>query len=405
MSGLWNLSWRNLWRRRRRSLLTVAVVALAVFFSLLYSGLVGAASNGLYVNVTGAAGHLVLSAGHASRADFRETLIPGAAALTDRLRVAAPDARIVTVLSVPALISGPHRSRGVPISGRDDLTVPPEGLTLAAGRLPALREADTVALGQALATALGVHLGDAVTVAAPGTAGRGSGRYRVVGLLTAADAGAEGRWAALPLVAAQALAAPDAATRVEVHLPHLTHLSDDPLVQATQRRLAPLVPAGTVLQTWQQANPSLAQVLVLLHPVTLIVSGLFFILAGLLVVNTVYLGLLERTREFGVIIALGAGPGQVTRMVMLESLLLCSVGALCGLLPGLGLMAATARGLPTAALTQGISLGLPAVLYPSVSPGDVAFTLGAAILTGLLAAWWPGRAASRLEPVEAMRFT
>ncbi len=122
-------------------------------------------------------------------------------------------------------------------------------------------------------------------------------------------------------------------------------------------------------------------------------------------VNTIYLGVVERTREFGVVIALGARRGQIMRMVLTESLVLCGTGAAIGLTLGLATLARLARGF----IYPGVGefwqeLGLPAVLYAHIDPVEIgimlAFTLGIAVLAAL----WPARVAGRLEPVEAMRF-
>lgn len=415
MGNLWQLSWRNLWRQRRRSLLSASVVAVAVFFSLVFSGFVGALTNAQYLGITRSVGHLSLRVKNAEEArTFQDSLIGQVGTVKARLSGAGLPAgtQMVTSLEVPALLAGETRSRGVLLLGND--AAQPAGKesplgTVRQGRLPGPDEPDAIALGAALAKALGLKLGDTVFAYAPGSEGQGQGLYRVVGLLSAPDSTAEGKIAYLPLRAAQTLAAPDGASRLEVHLPGLTHASDDVKVAALQQKLAATLPPTLELQTWQKAYPSLAQLLVQMRPMVLSFNVLFFILAGLLVVNTIYLSLLERTREFGVIIALGAGPGKVTRMVLLESLLLCAVGALAGAVLGLGLIAATARGIPTNAIPsmqvmQGGGASLAETLYPSLLPGDIAFAVLFTVLTALLAAWWPARLAAKLEPVEAMRF-
>lgn len=420
MGSLWPLAWRNLWRQRRRSLLSVAVVAVAVFFSIVFSGLIGAFSNAEYIGITRSVGHLsVRTKDPQATRTFQDSVMANVTGVKAKLTQAGlpPSAEIVTTLEVPALLAGDRttgvgRSRGVLLLGNDAKI--PAGKTspigdLKAGRLPNTTEPDAVALGEALARALGVKLGGSVYAYAPGTGGLGQGVYRVVGLISVPDSGSEGKIAYLPLSAAQTLAAPDGASRLDIHLPQLTHASDDTQVTALQGELSASIGGQYAVQTWREAYPSLAQLVTQLRPLTQGFTVLFFILAGLLVVNTIYLSLLERTRELGVIIALGATPRKVTRMVLLESLLLCSVGALVGLGLGLLVILATARGIPTAAIPsaqvmQSGTGGLPEMLYPSLLPSDIIFTLVFTLLTALLAAWWPARIAAKLEPVEAMRF-
>ncbi|MFC3860853.1 ABC transporter permease [Deinococcus antarcticus] len=416
MGNLWPLAWRNIWRQRRRSLLSAGVVAVAVFFSLVFSGMVGAFSNAQYIGITRSVGHLSLrvKGDQEPGTTFQDSVIqrvPSVRSQLDRVGL-PPDAETVTTLEVPVLLAGERRSRGVMLLGNDAPV--PAGKTapvgdLKAGRLPNRSEGDAIALGAVLARALDVNVGGSVYAYAPGTSGMGQAVYRVVGLISVPDSGSEGKIAYLPLSAAQALAAPDGASRVDIHLPALTHASDDAKVTALRDTLAASKGLDYRIQTWREAYPALAGLVSQMRPMTQVFSALFFVLAGLLVVNTIYLSLLERTRELGVIVALGATPSKVTRMILLESLLLCGVGAVIGLLLGLGVILATSQGIPSTAIPsaqvmQGASGGLPETLYPSLLPGDVIFTLAFTLLTALLSAWWPARLASRLEPVDAMRF-
>ncbi len=409
MPSLWTLAWRNLWRRRGRSLITAGAVGLAVFFTLFYLSFLGAMENSIYNNLTASVGHLqVRVEGYREKREFRDLLIPGVAQVEARL-AAQTQAQRVVALEVPALVAGETRSRGVLLIGDRRPAALREAFArqyLAEGQLPEADDLEGIALGASLARALRLKLGDPVYVYAPGTEGRGAGAYRLVGLLRFPEAAQEARSAYLSLAAAQELAAPGSATRIELHFP-FTRYSQDAQLAVIQPQLAASLGPGLRVESWREASPAIAQIFALLTPLVLIFAAIFFGLAGLLVVNTIYLGLLERTREFGVIVALGAGPAQVTRMVVLESLLLCSSGAAVGGALGLLTIAALSGGFSLEALygPVGSEFGLPSVVYLSLRAWDIPITLGFALATGLLAAWWPAWVAARLEPVEAMRFT
>jgi len=123
------------------------------------------------------------------------------------------------------------------------------------------------------------------------------------------------------------------------------------------------------------------------------ILGLGFVVGSLGVANTVTMNVLEKTRTLGLLRTIGMTRGQVTRMVVLESLLLGISGAVIGLVGGV----------VTALFIQLASqplLGHP--IRPSFRPGVVAANLAAAIAVTALAAWLPARRTARLDLLEAI---
>ncbi len=404
------LAWRNLWRQRRRSLVTAGAVALVVLFSVMYFGMGGAMENSMYQRLTESGGHVqVRTPGWRGATSLDDTLIDDAAEVrgtVQRLaaeRLAAPE--VVGVLDVPALLSGDVRSRAVPVHGQDWPTAVRErrlGGSELDGRF--LENPGEIVLGASLARALDVGLGDEVLVYAPGGRGFGAAAYALVGIADLADPSAEIATAWTTLEEAQALAAPDAVQRFEVHGTSLVRIEDDTVADALAAALSDALPALEVL-TWLEVEPSMSVLLDSLDPMMYVVSVMFFVLAGLLVLNTVYLSVMERIREFGVIHALGAGDRRVLGMIATESVLLCLMGAVVGTAGGLAFVAAYRDGLVVPGLeAYYASFGLDPVFYVSVEPAQVAFAILFAVVTALAAALWPAWLASRLEPVEAMRF-
>ena len=167
------------------------------------------------------------------------------------------------------------------------------------------------------------------------------------------------------------------------------------------------LPETLTVEGWRDIDPSLATLVQFFTPVLLVMSLIFFVLAGLLVLNTVYLSTLERVREFGVILSLGARGRRVLGMVTLESLLLCLSGAALGLAIGLPLIALGSNGfaMPGYAEEMLAEVGLPTVFYLSIEPWQVLLAVGFAVLTAFFAALGPARMAANIEPAEAMRYT
>lgn len=404
------LAWRNIWRQRTRSIGASVAVGFTVWMGLSYFGLANASRDGLYVNLTDTAGHIQIHVrNYREIRDFREAVIREAAVMRRRIETALPGSQVAAALEIPALLSGEDRARGVLLAGLEQPPALRAGFAakyVREGRLPHPDDPDGIALGGALARTLQVTLGDPVYAYAPGTDGTGAAAYTVVGILRFPDPSLDARGALLSLPAAQDLAAPGAVSRFELHFPEFRRTTDDAALVPLRARLQDALGGMVEVETWRETYPALSGFERALRPIVMFFIGLFFVLAGLLVVNTIYLSVVERTREFGVVIALGAHRGRVMRMVLAESLLLCMTGAAVGLALGLATVARLARGFAYPGSWGEIveAYGLPRVLHASVGSAEIVIMVAFVIAIGVLAALWPARVAGRLEPVDAMRF-
>ncbi len=404
------MAWRNLWRQGRRSLIAIFAVAVVVFMAIFMYGLGGAGTNSLYQDLTGEIGHMQIHVdGWRDARDFDDGLLRNAATVRTAVEAVAPELDLVAVLQVPALVAGEDRSRGIPVTGQrwsDRMRDAFRAQHLAEGSFLEPGEIDGILLGRALADALEVELGDDVYVYAPGTDGYGAAAYTLRGLLDFDDPTREIASAYLSLEAAQELAAPNALTRIELHDPEARTLAADEEALAVVGELRARLGDGVVVDTWGEVEPGLATVMNLLIPVVAIESIIFFLLAGLLVLNTVYLSTLERIREFGVMLSLGAKGRQVMALVTTESVLMCLTGAALGLAGGLGLIAALSDGFTFPGMADSFAqLGISPILYPYLEPWQVLLAVGFAVATAIGAALWPARIAASIEPAEAMRYT
>lgn len=121
--------------------------------------------------------------------------------------------------------------------------------------------------------------------------------------------------------------------------------------------------------------------------------GLSILIAVLGIVNTLAMSVLERTREIGLLRAVGLGRGQLAGTVTIESLLTAVFGTVLGLVVGVGVGAVFPRVLADQGLTDLV-----------VPWGSLAAMLGVAVVVGVLAAAWPARRAARLRVLDAIAY-
>ena len=151
--------------------------------------------------------------------------------------------------------------------------------------------------------------------------------------------------------------------------------------------------------TWDERVPFVKDLVFFQGALFDLFSTLFLVVVLLGLVNAMLMGVLERVREIGTLLALGMRSGRVARLFVLEGVVLGGLGALLGMVLGLSLVAVMSR---VGVEMTAPGAKVPVVLHPWVEPGFVARVVAQAVVGAGLASLWPARRASRLRPVEAL---
>ena len=169
---------------------------------------------------------------------------------------------------------------------------------------------------------------------------------------------------------------------------------------------AQLTAPGLQAVTWKTLLPEVVQMLELIRVNLMVILIVVFVVVALGVTNTLLMAVLERTREFGLQLALGTRPGLIVRTVLYESLVLGVLGLAAGFALGalivgyyhtygfdLAAYAAASRTIP----------GMTSVVYPTLVLANLWLPMAALFVTSLAAALYPAWRAARLDPVQALR--
>jgi ABC-type lipoprotein release transport system permease subunit len=123
-------------------------------------------------------------------------------------------------------------------------------------------------------------------------------------------------------------------------------------------------------------------------------------------VNTLAMAVFERTREIGLIQALGMRPGMIVYQILLESLLLLLIGLSIGDILALATIIPLESGMDVSAVAEGMAMmGASSVLYPNLTLDDMILANVVVIVLGTLAAIFPAWRAAKLDPVQAINTT
>lgn len=166
------------------------------------------------------------------------------------------------------------------------------------------------------------------------------------------------------------------------------------LEESRKRRRGEDLPSYTVISS-EKMTDIVGSIMGLIQIVTLGFASIAIVVGGIGIMNTMYTSIHERIREIGIMKAVGARRKTIIAIFLIESGIFGLVGGLGGIVLGLGL----AKIVEIYCQTQNLFL-----LKASITPQLVLFGLGFSFLIGCIAGYLPARSASKLNPVDALRY-
>jgi ABC-type lipoprotein release transport system permease subunit len=406
MRLLLKMAWRNVRRYRRRSILTGLSISLGFAMLIFTIGL----SEGSYQRIIDTAarsgsGHVLIQV-----PDF-DLLAPkgipdpqGALEAVSKLEGAQPMTRTQTLAlattaegAATLLLMGIDPSAERDVSLFADALVEGEWLPDRPGRIP------KGLLGSDLARRLDVGIGDRVVMTAQADGQMSAQLLRVQGIFST---GSEEIDAGMVLVHREVVQSlikqPDTVHQIPIVLENLLD------AEAVAAQLQAELPSLEVL-TWAEALPEIGDWVAMDRKSAVLMFIFLFAIVGLAVLNAVLMSVLERVKEFGVMLALGMRPRILFGTVLCEALIMSTVSLLLGGALGWAIVAKLQEtGLDLAALSgmEEMELGgyeMAGMIYPYLPVSRVVaavFWVLVLTVSGTLYAAWR---AARIAPVEALR--
>jgi len=397
------MAWRNIWRNRRRTLVTSGAMTLALFVLILYTGLVEGYLQNLERNILDLeVGDVQVHAG-----DYREkpslyTRIKGVASLLAELE--KNGYRASARLLGGGLVAAGESSAGASLRGLDierDSQVSDIGNHVAQGEWLDPAEPNGVALGRRLARTLSVEPGDELVVLSQATDGSiANDLFTIRGVLQGISDGTDRGGVFMTADAFRDFfVLPDGGHQIIVRRPAEEELDR---TAGTVRELAPELD----VKTWRELMPTLASLLDSTRGMIQIVFFVVYIVIAILILNAMLMAVFERIREFGLLKALGVEPRLVVTIILVESALQTGLAILVGLtlsLPGLWYLTEVGIDVGTLGGMSMMGIAFNPIWYAVVTPLTFVGPIFALVFMVFIAVCYPALKAARISPVEAMR--
>lgn len=401
------LAWRNLWRRRTRTWMTIGAM---VFSNLLLVFMIALQLGSYDIMIENSlkafSGQLQIARkGYADNPRMRATITNASSILSTLRQTADATVTIAARASTFVLAASDARTVAVRLAGVNHQAEP------LASAIPSQivnghyldGTATQAIVGDSLASTLKVSVGDEVTILGNGIDGSfAASVLTITGIFDSRINELDQRLMQINLDDFQTTFALD--DQLHSIVVNTTSYRDADELQA---RLAPSIEADSSLELldWQTRHPDLQQSIQTDFASAWFMYGVLILLVAFNTLNTQLMSVLERTREFGIMMAVGLNNWRLSRLVMLESLLIACLGLALGLGGGYLLASIGSHvGIAIPGMEEiTAQYNIPDRIYPQISFRSI--LMGPAVVFGfsLLAALYPALRLLRLQPIEAIR--
>lgn len=402
------LAWRNLWRNKIRTSTMVCamvfglmgVVAMMGFMSGMYGNMIDNA-------IAWQTSHIqIQSQRYLDDPDINETLInpqPLIEALERMPQVKAFSTRFL----VDGMIASARANRGIRINGIDSLheaeVTPIVGCITQGSWLPQTGR-HPIVVSQKTAERLRLKLGSKVVLTFSNADKDVTGAaFRVAGIFNSPSSSFDEANSYVRRSDLSKLAGVKGIHEIAIVLNESNNM-DNHVAKQLAGQLSLLSDSGNRVRDWQQVQPMLATIISQMGASNVVILIIFVSAMGFGIVNVMLMSVFERTRELGMLMAIGMVKGKVFSLIIMESTLLGVTGATIGLLASLMLVTLLGHtGIPLGSMAQGLgAFGVDTTLYPTVSANEYVAVFVTVVLVSILASLYPARQILKQRPVDAM---
>ncbi|MDZ7261099.1 MAG: ABC transporter permease [candidate division KSB1 bacterium] len=407
------LAWRNVRRNVRRTLLTLSAIAVTVYALTFAQSYFKGALGGMYDNlIRTETGHIRIV-----HKDFlrRERMTPLEFLVWDyptieqQLQAIPGIERISQRLKFHVMLDYKGNDEvclGIGLQPEKERDIMPLTNHITTGRYLQANEKE-ILLGTGLAEKLGIHVGDTLLVVTRTVYfSHDAMDFRVVGTFTTGLSSLDKHTFYLPFSKAQELLNAEGATTEIIIMLKQPHKAPDIAEQIASLLTNNSAMANYLVIPWQQQR-FLRDMVPYIRTVSAILFGIIMFIAGLVIINTMLMAVMERTHEMGVMMALGLKGRSLVALFLLEAVIIALLGGILGGALGSGVSIWTeVNGIDLSAVVSNIEMPVPiygAKLYPDFTMMALVKAILFGIITALVATAYPCYKAATLVPTEAIR--
>lgn len=404
------MAWRNLWSNRRRTIITVFGIAFGVMLAVIFTG-VGDSTYSRMIDYAARMG-----SGHATlqHRDYLELpsvkkTVTGVDDLAEQAEALPEVASVAVRISGTAMLSTATQSMGAAFIGVDPDRETPQTLEIiddvVEGAFFETADDKGIILGAKLAENLGVGMGKRVVYTLTDKDGEiVSGLGRVSGIVRSGAPSLDAGLCLLPIGAVREVVGYGATEATQVAV----FLHDNATSDTVVEQLGAFASGDAVALTWKETQAELHGFISMKVASTLVLELIILLLIGAGIFNSLFVSVMERLREFGIMIAVGYSSAQVFALVMWESLWTGLIGLVAaGFVTAAPYYHLSTKGFDVSTMgtegTEVAGVAMDSVMYVEILPESLLVIAVVVLVATLASGLYPAWKAGRVEPVDAIK--
>jgi putative ABC transport system permease protein len=409
------LAWRNLWRHKRRTFITLSSIALGFGLTVFSIGMQDSGHNNMVANAINMGdGHITVQHSEYLHSPANHRFLPNGSALLERLQTEHIEGQIAPRISLQILASTAHNSVGTALQGVESQNDPLRLLLekrITDGTWLNETKTNGILIGDGMSRKLKVKIGSKVVIVAGKKGGDSEAQLaRVQGIFRSGIDELDKfliisniDFASRYLIAEGGIKEQKPLTRIAIFL------NDDKTMESWKATLSNELNTSTVtVLDWEDMLPQLVQYIVFDDLGAYIMQFIILVVIVFGIINTVLMGVLERTREFGLLRALGLSKSYLVMLIILETVLLSCLAVILGWMVGgtIHMYVATYGIDFSGMIPEGTTFAgtfMDPIVYSELSGERILQLTIIVFVATLCSGIYPAVKASRIPPIEALK--
>lgn len=403
---LFSISWRNIWRNKIRSLVIILSVALGIFAGVIASAFFkGMATQRIQKVIKTELSYIqVHNQGFEETSDFAN-YITDASNITEEIQKLPNVIGASRRMSIQSMAASAETAAGVQISGifpEDEMTVTNISTKIIDGEYFEGIKRNPVVIGKKLAEKLNVKVRSKIVITIQDMDNNiTSGAFRVAGIYSTDNSMFDESNIYVRFSDMQKL------TGFPMNAAHeiAVNITDNKDLPSVLQQVKEVTQNKMDVKSWKEISPEMNYLTEAMdmYMYIFIVIILFALLFG--IINTMLMVVMERTKEIGMLMAIGMNKFKVFSMIVLESVMLSLTGGVVGvIIGGLSAKFGETHAIDLSMWAQGYqALGYDAFVYTQLDPSMLIDITVLVMITGVIAAIYPAYKALKNDPADALR--